>query len=105
LPPDSSSNFATPNQGDPLEADWPFGHQPFWEELRDSSTNRPEGQKRCAARIAQPSAFLSHDPKLSAVLAPLWRDPGFAADTPAKVQPVQVADRSGLGSSFWMRTT
>ncbi len=56
-------------------------------------------------RIALPNAFISHDPQLSAVLAPLWRDPEFARETAMNVQPVQGADRSGLGSSFWMRTT
>jgi hypothetical protein len=45
------------------------------------------------------------DAQLSAVLAPLWRDPGFARETASNDQPVQGADRSGLGSSFWMRTT
>ena len=56
-------------------------------------------------RIALPNAFVSHDPELSAVLAPLWRDPRFAPDSAAKGQRAAVADRSGLGSSFWMRTT
>jgi len=56
-------------------------------------------------RIALPNAFISHDPQLSAVLAPLWHDPRFAPDPPANVQPRQVPDRSGTGSSFWMRTT
>jgi predicted O-methyltransferase YrrM len=56
-------------------------------------------------RIALPNAFVSHDPELGAVLARLWRDPCFAPAAPTNGQPRQVADRSGLGSSFWMRTT
>lgn len=56
-------------------------------------------------RIALPNAFVSQDSELSAVLAPLWRDPRFAPAAPPNGQPRQVADRSGLGSSFWMRTT
>ena len=56
-------------------------------------------------RIALPNAFVSHDSELSAVLAPLWRDPRFASGSPTNGRAVQVADRSGLGSSFWMRTT
>ncbi len=55
--------------------------------------------------IALPNAFISHDPELSAVLAPLWRDPGFAPSISTDGQPAAVADRSGVGSSFWMRTT
>jgi len=45
-----------------------------------------------------------HDPHLSAVPAPLWRDPGFARETATNVQSVPVADRNRLGSSLWMRT-
>ena len=56
-------------------------------------------------RIALPNTFVSHDPELSAVLAPLWRDPRFAPGDAAEGQRAPVADRSGLGSSFWMRTT
>jgi len=56
-------------------------------------------------RIALPNAFISHDPPLSAVLEPLWRDPHFAPGLPANVRPAAVVDRSGMGSSFWMRTT
>jgi len=56
-------------------------------------------------RIALPNAFVSHDGELSAVLAPLWHDPRFAPAAPTNGQTRQVADRSGLGSSFWMRTT
>ena len=56
-------------------------------------------------RIALPNAFISHDPELSAVLAPLWRDPRFAPSASPDGQPAPVADRSGMGTSFWMRTT
>ena len=56
-------------------------------------------------RIALPNTFVSHDPELSAVLAPLWRDPRFAPGGAAEGQRAPVADRSGLGTSFWMRTT
>ena len=55
--------------------------------------------------IALPNAFISHDPELSAVLAPLWRDPGFAPPISTDGQSAAMADRSGVGSSFWMRTT
>jgi hypothetical protein len=61
--------------------------------------------QRARFRVALPNAFLSHDPELSAVLAPLWRDPSFAPVAPINGQRAQVPDRSGLGSSFWMRTT
>jgi len=56
-------------------------------------------------RIALPNTFVSHDPELSAVLAPLWHDPRFAPGGAAEGQRAPVADRSGLGTSFWMRTT
>jgi predicted O-methyltransferase YrrM len=56
-------------------------------------------------RIALPNAFIGHDPQLSAVLAPLWRDPQFAPQPPANAPPTAAVDRSGMGSSFWMRTT
>jgi len=56
-------------------------------------------------RIALPNAFISHDPQLGGVLARLWRDPQFAPEPPANAQPVARVDRSGMGSSFWMRTT
>jgi len=55
--------------------------------------------------IALPNAFIGHDPELSAVLAPLWHDPKFAPDTATEGQRTRVADRSGMGTSFWMRTT
>lgn len=61
------------------------------------------GESSCF-RVALPNSFVTHDPELSAVLAPLWRDPRFAA-VPTNGQLVQVADGSGRGSSFWMRTT
>jgi len=56
-------------------------------------------------RIALPNALVSHDPELSAVLAPLWRDPSFAADAATGGRSAPVSDRSGSGTSFWMRTT
>ena len=56
-------------------------------------------------RTALPNAFIGHDPELSAVLAPLWRDPSFAPAVATDGQPAAMADRSGQGSSFWMRTT
>jgi len=55
-------------------------------------------------RIALPAAFISHDSELSAVLSPLWHDPRFAVDAPES-RGAPVPDRSGLGTSFWMRTT
>ena len=55
-------------------------------------------------RIALPNAFISHDPDLGAVLAPLWEDAHFACQSPAN-GPQKAPDRSGLGSSFWLRTT
>lgn len=55
--------------------------------------------------IALPNAFISHDPELAAVLAPLWRDPRFARSDSTTGQPTAMADRSGRGSSFWVRTT
>jgi predicted O-methyltransferase YrrM len=56
-------------------------------------------------RIALPNAFISHDPESSAVLGPLWRDPRFAPAVATEDQRTPLADRSGLGTSFWMRTT
>ena len=55
--------------------------------------------------VALPNAFIGRDPELRAVLAPLWRDPGFAPPVSTHGQPAAMADRSGVGSSFWMRTT
>lgn len=55
-------------------------------------------------RVALPNAFISHDQELSAVLAPLWHDAHFACQSLSN-GPQQAPDRSGLGSSFWLRTT
>ncbi len=51
-------------------------------------------------RVALPNAFIANHPELSAVLRPLWNDPQFAP-----TEPQIMADRTGLGSSFWLRTT
>ena len=55
-------------------------------------------------RIALPNAFISHDAELGAVLAPLWGDAHFACQSSTS-GPQKLPDRSGQGSSFWMRTT
>jgi predicted O-methyltransferase YrrM len=54
--------------------------------------------------VALPNFFIGKDPELKAVLAPLWNDPQFARSDPA-AGPTDMADRTGMGSSFWMRTT
>jgi predicted O-methyltransferase YrrM len=55
--------------------------------------------------IALPNAFIAHDPELRDVLVPLWRDPNFARPVSTDGRQPAVADRSGLGTSFWIRTT
>jgi hypothetical protein len=56
-------------------------------------------------RVALPNAFIAQDPQLSAILSPLWRDPMFAPEPVPADRSVPVADKSGKGTSFWMRTT
>jgi len=55
-------------------------------------------------RIALPNAFMSHDPELSAVLRRCGVTQGSLPVLPRRAS-APVADRNGLGTSFWMRTT
>ena len=55
-------------------------------------------------RISLPNSFISQDPELSAVLAPLWRDPRFAFNAIHNGKVARVPYRNTLGASFWMRT-
>lgn len=56
-------------------------------------------------RVALPNAFIAEDSELSAIMAPLWRDPLFAPEPQAKEDALPPAEKCGKGTSFWMRTT
>jgi predicted O-methyltransferase YrrM len=86
----------------------PYDYPPEWrdryysEQYMLAGTLLAQGPK---FRVALPNAFIAGDRELSAVMAPLWCDPLFAPDLQPDERSLPAADRSGKGTSFWMRTT